>query len=626
MPWCPVRWRDGWPAMRGSEWGGMDDADEAASGGLIIGSWYSEQNPTPDPPRHLPYPTCLGPPGLSPPMLLWLPLALAAAQQPGGNWSTLQSWNGVRKDATLGAVLSSVGDLDGDGLADVVAGAPDGELALSSFGRGQAVAYSSRTGQVIFSKYGAGSSDGFGAAVAGVGDTDGDGVPDVLVGTRLFDNGYVRLFSGATGAILAHIPAPPGADGFGWSLAPAGDLDADGHADFIIGVRAADPGGIVNAGSVVVYSGLSLQPILTIDGGVSNLFLGKAVAGGGDANGDGTPDILAQGNGLGTGSVHLFSGATGLELSRHDGVAGYNVSLGHALAFLGDLDLDGADDYIISDQYCKTGGGLTGGAWVHSGLTGGLLWKEYGAKADMRYGSAVAALGDVNGDGSPDFAVGASRETRQWSATHTGTAWVYSGADFMCLQIAPGDYPVYQDVFEFGAALAGVGDADGDGRGDLAVGAPGTNAMGMRDHGRVYLYAFDSRLVSSSPVLSTGQGGHWSVTVDFPSDFAGRSYVFLPSPVDPTSDRDENWFEWQGVPLPLIDSRLARIMFTQTPPGWYNTHGVLDAEGNAVLGLNAAPGALLGFTGSAIRFAAVVAPSGPLEAAGSGAVTLRLLP
>lgn len=526
----------------------------------------------------------------------------------------------------MGSVVSGVGDVDGDGRADLVAGAPDGDLALSVFGRGQAVVYSSGTGQALFSWYGLGNQDGFGAAVAGVGDTDGDGVPDVLVGTRVFVNGYVRLYSGANGSLIKHLDAPLGHDGFGWSVAPAGDLDADGFADFIVGARGADPAGFTNAGRVLVYSGLTLQPILVLDGKANNLFLGKVVAGGEDADGDGTPDILAQGTGVGAGSVHLFSGRTGQQLRQHDGILGLNASLGNALAFLGDLSFDGASEYIIADQYFSSGGSLNGSVWVRSGASGQELWQEKGQKADVRFGSAVAGLGDLNGDGSPDFAIGASRESRQWQTAHTGTAWVYSGGDFMCLQVLPGDHPFDHDVFEFGASLAAVGDADGDGRADLAVGAPGTDALGIAEHGRALIYRFDSNLRSSSPALSTGLGGNWSVEIDFPASYAGRTYVFLPSPVDPNSDLDEDWFTWQGVKLPLIDSNMARVMLSRTPQGWYGTRGVLDGMGHATVGVNAAPGALAGLAGTSIRFAAVLTPSGPSGPVGSGAVTLRLRP
>jgi len=559
-------------------------------------------------------------------VLPWLHLALIAFQQPGGTWTNLHLWDSVRTDAALGAVLSGVGDLDGDGLSDVVAGSPDGEIALNVFGRGQALAYSSGSGNLLYTWDGVGSQDGFGAAVAGVGDTDGDGVPDILVGTRVFVNGYVRLFSGADGSLIVHIPAPIGDDGFGWSVAAAGDLDQDGHADFIVGARGADVSGRINAGRVMVYSGLSFQPILTIEGNASNLFLGKVVAGGSDADGDGTPDILVQSNGLGSGSVHLFSGSTGLELRRHEGLVGQNLSLGHALAFVGDLDLDGASEYIYSDQYFKTAGQLFGAAWIRSGATGALLWHEYGTKADARYGSDVAGLGDVNGDGSPDFAVGASRETRQWSITHTGTTWVYSGADLMCLQVTPGDHPVFQSMFQFGAAVAGVGDANGDGRADLAVGAPGTSSPGIARHGRVLLFGFDSQLQSSSPVLSASAGGNWTVDLDFPASEAGRSFVFLPSPVDPVSQQDEVWVTWLGVSLPIIDTAMARMMFAQVPPGWYGTHGVLDNQGRAHLGLQAPPGSLQSYAGTAIRFAAVLLPSAGRPPLSSGAVTLRFLP
>ncbi len=558
-----------------------------------------------------------------------IPLVLIAlsAQQPGGAWSHPQSWDSPLRDARLGSTLAAAGDLDGDGRGDVMVGAPQGDLALSTFRRGHVIVYSGDSGAVIHQFDGLQATDGFGASVAGLGDVNGDGVSDLIAGARLFVGNYVRVFSGLTGGLLAHLPAPAGADGFGWALAPAGDLDADGRADYWIGARGDDPGGLNNAGTVTAYSGLTHLPLLTCKGAVANLFLGKAIAGGEDLDCDGTADLIAHSNGVGAGSVHCYSGATGALIRQHDGTVGQHVSMGNSLALIGDVDLDGCADYLYGDQYSISGGQEVGRAWLRSGLTGNLLWYEAGRTAGGRFGCAVAGLGDVNGDHTPEFAVGACNVELRWSTEHRGTVSVFSGAEFMLLQFLPGDDPGFHGVKEFGAAIAGVGDATGDLRDDFAVGAPRSGPGGHGDNGRVVLYSFNSYLRSSSASVSAAAGGVWGAEIDFPASYAGRAYKLIPSPVRPNDELDEEWAVWRGEPLPIVISPAGRRMWNNPYPMWTNAHGVLDVQGDAQVFLNAPSSVVQYFAGTAARLVAVVlpSPSDPAPAA-SGAVTLRFTP
>jgi hypothetical protein len=554
-------------------------------------------------------------------------LIVLSAQQPGGSWSHPQSWDSPLRDARLGSTLAAAGDLDGDQCGDVIVGAPQGDLALSTFRRGHVIVYSGNTGSVIHVFDGLQSTDGFGGSVAGLGDVDGDGVPDLIAGARHFVGNYVRVFSGLTGGLLVHHTAPAGADGFGWALAPAGDLDADGRADYWIGARGADPGGLTNAGTVTAYSGLTHLPLLTCSGTAANLFLGKAIAGGEDLDGDGTADLIAHSNGLGAGSVHCFSGATGALIRQHDGTIGQNVSMGHSLASIGDVDLDGCADYLYGDQYSISGGQEVGRAWLRSGLTGNLLWYQAGRTLKDRFGCAVAGLGDINGDQSPDFAVGACNEERNWSTDHRGTVSVFSGAEFMLLQFLPSDDPGFDGVKEFGAAIAGIGDANGDLRADFVVGAPRSGPGGHGDNGRVVLYSFDSFLRSSSASLSAVTGGVWGAEIDFPAAYAGRAYKLIPSPVRPNDELDEEWAVWRGVALPLVISHAGRRMWNDPYAMWSNAQGVLDAQGDAHAFLTAPASVIQNFAGTATRLVAVVLPSASdPDPAASGAMTLRFTP
>src|SRR5229473_1515011 len=251
----------------------------------------------------------------------------------GATSNLLYELNPLRHRGFFGARLASAGDLDGDGVPDLIVGAP----ATSSddfYGVGSALVFSGATGELLFAFLGeeggtymgsavasvgdldgSASGDYLGRAIAGMGDLDGDGVPDLLLGAPnaspggRAEAGLVQVRSGATGEILRQLDGAEASAYFGQAVANVGDLDGDGVDDFAVAAPSASPSGMQDAGSVFVYSGASGQLLYRWDGPESFGAFGSAVAGGGDVDGDGVPDVIVGAPGSSPGGVPVAGSA-----------------------------------------------------------------------------------------------------------------------------------------------------------------------------------------------------------------------------------------------------------------------------------------------------------------------------
>jgi hypothetical protein len=334
----------------------------------------------------------------------------------------------------FGATVAGGGDLDGDRRPDLVVGALEPHPA--TLGKGYVRALSGRDGRRIFTAQGDALGDEFGRAIAMLGDVNGDGRADVCVGApkNAFNgagSGLARVLS-SNGSVLYDFHGAAG-DALGSSMSPVGDLDLDGRADFALGA----PRGASTFGYVDIRSGATGAVVRHLVGFAPNSRFGAAVALAGDVNGDGKPDLIVGAPGLGLGSAdpghaYVFSGANGALLYTFVG-PGAGSAFGASVDGAGDVNNDGYDDLIVGAwQFVGGFGAVT----VYSGYDGIEIVHEYGVQADDFLGRVVAGAGDVDGDGYADYMF-CGREDLDF--IHPGVLHVRSGRTGELLMLIDGD-------------------------------------------------------------------------------------------------------------------------------------------------------------------------------------------
>ncbi len=361
----------------------------------------------------------------------------------------------------FGMSVAGGGDWDADGYPDLVVGSP--KYVPPQYG--SVSVFSGRTGKSMdswVSSVGINYGKGFGASVAHAGDLDGDGLGDVIVGSLT----AISAFNG---------------DGFLWMqtrpdpgvlipvvVASLGDVDGDGRPDVAMGDSQFDGSAGALAGRVAVYSGATGAFIRNIEGETPYSYLGTSVCGAGDVNGDGVPDIAAGGAGYqqNVGRTYLFSGASGSLLRAYDAAPG-DMDMGRAVANAGDATGDGIPDLLVSSMQTNSYPIGRGRVSLFSGADGTRVWSQVGPQVADLFGSSIAATGDVNGDGKGDFLVGAPQLQPQ--PDKKGKAYLYSGAPGRAL-LREETGQQFQDGF--GTSVCGAGDLDGNGRAEVAIGAP----------------------------------------------------------------------------------------------------------------------------------------------------------
>lgn len=544
-------------------------------------------------------------------------------------------------NAWFGRSVSSAGDVDRDGYADMLVGAWFFENGQTTEGAaflyaGSATGVSSTPTWRVEGNL---ASAGMGSAVARAGDVNADGYDDVVIGASGYSagqssEGRAFLFLGSSSGLAPTAVWTAESDqanaAFGGSVAGAGDVNADGFADVVVGAMGYAVSA-TNEGRAYAYhgtaTGLSTTAAWTKRGGFAQSRFGSALAGAGDVNGDGFSDVLVgareySGGEMEEGRAELYLGsASGLETSPDWQIESNSpyARLGYSVASAGDVNGDGLADAIL---YLNVNGGSADvylGGWSRPGFGPGFTADVNQVAANA--GTSVAYVGDVNGDGFGDLLAGAPGYAN--GHVGEGRALLYFGSSTGVNTTVGWTFECDQIGARCGAALAGTGDVNGDGFADIAVGAPGFDTV-LGNVGRVFAFLGSASGPGASPVF-TGEGAEaddaFGSALAGAGDVNGDGYTDLVvgQPLDPASTaRPGSAALFSGSASGLVatpawtgSSGVAGDRFGAAVGGAGDVNG--DGYADVVVGANrvsngqANEGAVFGYYGSATGVASVPA-------------------
>ena len=464
------------------------------------------------------------------------PSLLLASSLDGSNGLVLEGVRAAFGGERAGWAVAGAGDINGDGVGDATIGADRATFpgisgfagkAYVVFGRQDGVfeprkALIDLDGSDGFVLKGVDDRDNAGRSVSSAGDTNGDGLDDLMVGvpgrgTGQYSGGYYRCCPGAAYVVYGRdvsggpgfpaergLEAFPRSEGFairgsdvqgdaGFAVSTAGDVNGDGFGDLVLSAPEVD----TYYGECYVVFGRPIDRRTTISLGSLNgtngfrmtapktyefNYIGRSVDSAGDFNGDGIDDVMVSTGG--TGALVVFGRTDGfpaeVDLGSLDGTNGVWLrSSGNSdIAAIGDINGDGIDDVAVGYQYAQgTSGFFSGVVYVvygsRAGFPGTILLGELDGSdgfhiqasvSSLGIGCSVAAAGDINGDGKDDLLIGA---VNTGMPTDAGRAIVVYGRSPDCRADLDGDGTLtIFDFLEFGNLfdlMEPRTDFDGDG-------------------------------------------------------------------------------------------------------------------------------------------------------------------
>ncbi len=402
----------------------------------------------------------------------------------------------------LGFAVATNGDFNGDGVNDIAIGAPC-TFAGNSPHAGRVIVVSGSDGRKLFTKKGHQDGEWMGAAVSFLHDLNGDGRDELAIGSpgydvTAFDQGAPGRTKDQAGRVDVYqrhkrrmqVFGANAHSGFGEKIAPLNDVNDDGKKDFLVSASTdSKPDGRSQPGRVWVISGKNGDKIGYKVGPRAGKNYGRSLASTDDIDGDGKFDFLAGSddinvpNVLNAGEIDLVSSVDlANEMLTVVGARGDGV--GKSIDFAGDVYGDGVKDFIVgSDGSDDTGVNLAGEVSLFA-VDGRRLWVKADPEVQekARFGDAVARIGDINGDGVVDFVASASLHDSflsQHVVPDSGRVVTMSGTDGSKIWAVNGTYRESQ----FGFAVDGDVDFNHDSVPDVVVGTLGDAPFGRRGAG-----------------------------------------------------------------------------------------------------------------------------------------------
>jgi hypothetical protein len=465
----------------------------------------------------------------------------------------LKNIQSTQPAAEFGIAVASAGDINGDGFSDVIVGASDYDNG-ASINSGCVYAFNGGASGLSYTpvvmKERNQVNSNLGISVASAGDINGDGLGDVIIGANLWDNGAaincgaIFIYHGLNNGGINNFSTPaspligPAGSNFGIAVSNAGDVNGDGYADIVAGANLA---GV--AGTAYIYhgsaTGVSLTPSATVTGSNAGDNFGISVSGAGDVDWDGYSDIIVGANlyessaaETNEGAAFVYYGsATGINTTEPHRLEmnQANSNFGIAVAHAGDVNQDGWSDVIVGADLYDNGQADEGAAFVFHGGSYGInttmATRVESNQAGAQLGNAIAYAGDVNGDSYSDVIAGSYLYDN--TQTDAGAAFVYHGGIFG-LNNAPA--VVLQGLNandHFGVAVSSAGDINGDGYDDVLAGA-NLYDNGQADEGGVFAFHGGSTGVTGVPdvILESNQANaNFGIAVAGAGDLNGDGFA-----------------------------------------------------------------------------------------------------